>query len=490
MLGRRQVRSIVHGSTHGLPDAEAFLRRLGRDAGVEAPLLPPGRDVVVARAPARLSLFGGLGDAVGGRSLHWPLAGGVLVAVQRHAERHLRMAELDASAGALRASLELPLHFLERRREPIEPAVARAYFQRYDDRRWAARLAGAVLLLLTERRLGLRDGLRVVIQVTCPADEGVGASVALDAALLRVLTAVANVGVDATGMVRLVRRLEEEIAAAPFAVPDVLPALLADAGRLFVSTGSAADPGEHVAWPDDLAIAALSLPAPLVRDTRRRAIVRQAGQLAYRIAADLAQLPVQATGPGRVAVDDPRWQGRLSALTVEEFDRDLRPHLPETMTGGVFLDRYGGTIDPAIPPAPATSYPVAAAAAHIVAEHDRARQVEFLLGARPATDRDVHIGRLLDASRASHRACGLVDQETDEALTTARTDFLARGGVGLCVAAGGQGHTIVAIARAPAAAAFERLARDLERAFAGPVGVDAGTSPGALRFGVIRLRGR
>lgn len=76
------MRQVIYGSTRGLSDARAFVRRLG---GYGRSLAPEPfvarRDIVVTRAPGRLSLFGGVADHAGAPALHLPLRDGVFVAL-------------------------------------------------------------------------------------------------------------------------------------------------------------------------------------------------------------------------------------------------------------------------------------------------------------------------------------------------------------------------------------------------------------------------
>src|SRR5262245_16356745 len=89
---------IVHGETHGLPDAAAFietLNQLGDCPSSEARgLFDPKAELVVARAPGRLDVMGGIADYSGSMVLELPILEATFAALQRHSDRRLRIVSL------------------------------------------------------------------------------------------------------------------------------------------------------------------------------------------------------------------------------------------------------------------------------------------------------------------------------------------------------------------------------------------------------------
>ena len=75
---------ILGGSTHGLPDAEAFLDTLdvlAERGGLLDGFFRREADVFVARAPGRLDVMGGIADYSGSLVLELPLAEATFAAV-------------------------------------------------------------------------------------------------------------------------------------------------------------------------------------------------------------------------------------------------------------------------------------------------------------------------------------------------------------------------------------------------------------------------
>ncbi len=117
------------------PDADAFCARARRHA-----LFAPGEPIVVARAPGRFDVLGGIADYAGGLVLGLPIRAAALAAAQTAYD-----GEVIAVSGARRLTItaaelvESPLADLSRR------------FSGRDA--WAAYVLGPVALLCREERL-------------------------------------------------------------------------------------------------------------------------------------------------------------------------------------------------------------------------------------------------------------------------------------------------------------------------------------------------
>src|SRR6266852_3800712 len=90
---------IVHGTTHDLPDTAAFietLNELGRHPRPEVRgFFDRESDIVVARAPGRLDVMGGIADYSGSLVLEMPIREATFVALQRDPARWLRIVSLS-----------------------------------------------------------------------------------------------------------------------------------------------------------------------------------------------------------------------------------------------------------------------------------------------------------------------------------------------------------------------------------------------------------
>src|SRR5437588_11108242 len=94
---------IAEGSTQGLRDAERFVETLSaldhHPAQEVRALFDREMEIVLARAPGRLDVLGGIADYSGSLVLQLPTEEAALVALQRSRERVLRVVSLRASVG-------------------------------------------------------------------------------------------------------------------------------------------------------------------------------------------------------------------------------------------------------------------------------------------------------------------------------------------------------------------------------------------------------
>src|ERR671926_200647 len=92
---------IIHGSTQGLADVARFIETISAlDQGDAAarPWFDGESEIIVARAPGRLDVMGGIADYSGSLVLQLPIREAALVALQRDPEPVLRLVSLGAEA--------------------------------------------------------------------------------------------------------------------------------------------------------------------------------------------------------------------------------------------------------------------------------------------------------------------------------------------------------------------------------------------------------
>jgi len=145
------------------PDADAFAAEVRQQA-----LFSPEEPIVVARAPGRFDVLGGIADYAGGLVLGLPIRDAALAAAQAAGDGRVVVVSGSRRLAIAAADLvELPLADLSRR------FAARAA--------WAAYLLGPVALLAREERLPL-TGLRLLVSSSVPEGKGLGSSAAVEIA--------------------------------------------------------------------------------------------------------------------------------------------------------------------------------------------------------------------------------------------------------------------------------------------------------------------
>ena len=214
---------ITHGTTHNLPDTPAFietLNQLEESPVAEARrLFDPKREIVVARAPGRLDVMGGIADYSGSLVLELPLQEATYAALQRDPSRRLRIVSL-AEDSALALAFEMPLADFEGAGDPVDYEAARARFERDPARHWAAYVAGVFLVLMREREFNFQDGARILIASRVPQGKGVSSSAALEVAVMQAVAAAFEITIEAREMALLCQKAGNLVAGAPCGVMD------------------------------------------------------------------------------------------------------------------------------------------------------------------------------------------------------------------------------------------------------------------------------
>jgi L-arabinokinase len=480
----------VSGSTHGLPDAAAFLALLegiARHPLAEARgLFDAGREIVVARAPGRLDVMGGIADYSGSLVLQLPLREAAFAALQRDPARVLRLVSLGAEENRRAASFEMPLDAFERDGRPLPYEAAREMFRRDPARRWAAYAAGAFLVLMRERGAVFREGARILIDSSVPEGRGVSSSAALEVAVMQAVCAAFDITVELREMALLCQKVENLVVGAPCGVMDQMTAVCGEENRLLTLWCQPAQLQGTFEIPDGAAIWGIDSGIRHAVSGSDYTSVRVGAFMGYRIIADLAGLSVEPGDPMRI--DDPIWKGYLANIPSAEFTHRFRSALPERVNGGEFLDRYGGTTDAVTRVERGREYTVRVATAHPVYEQDRVRTFARRLLGFTTPRRLELLGKPMYQSHASYGACGLGSDGTDRLVELVREAGPSRGLFGAKITGGGSGGTVAVLGRKKSGAAVQEIADRYARETGRKPHLFSGSSPGAAATGVLRLR--
>jgi L-arabinokinase len=423
-------------------------------------LFEPGERVEVARAPGRLDVMGGIADYSGSLVLERPIAEATWAAAQR-----LDRPVLDiVSIG--RPPCTLPLEALAPGGEAASYGEARRMFEE-SPHRWAAYIAGTVLVLAREKRLTLSSGLRVVVDSEVPEGKGVSSSAAVETASMAAIAAVVGVPLGPRELAILCQTAENLVAGAPCGVMDQMTCVFGEPQSLLALLCQPAELQAPVPLPDDVDVWGL--------DSGERHAVGGSDYGAVRTGAfmGLRILSAHADVPGNY----------LANLSPESFDRDLADRLPEEMSGADFLARYGGTADTVTSVLPNRRYRVRAPAAHPVHERWRVEAFREMLPQSSVEAVRRRLGELMYASHDSYGRCGLGSLGTDRLVGLVRAEGAAAGLYGARITGGGSGGTVAVLGRRDAAPAIARVAEAYERQTGHRPHVFAGSSPGVAAFG-------
>lgn len=461
-------------------DAASDVTRFLATVNEHADFFERSRPVLVARAPGRLDLMGGIADYSGSLVLELPLAVATFVAVQPASDGCLTVRSLAVGADADR-DVSVALEVLDDV-DKVRPIT-------HDPRRrWAAYVLGVVPVLRRERDIRVSGGLRLLVDSSVPLNKGVSSSAALEVAAMTAIGATVGLTLAPRDLALLCQKVENVVVGAPCGVMDQMTAACGERDRLLALLCQPAELEGQVALP--ATVEAWGIDSGIRHEVGGADYtgVRVGAFIGYRLIAAVARLPVKRVANGRVQIIDAKWGGYLANITPPKWESKYRDLLPEVMDGRFFLENFGGISDPATEVDVARTYQVRHPTAHPIYEHHRVQIFRGLLAAGAATEGErLQLGELMYQSHASYSACGLGSSGTDRLVALARKAGPTAGIYGAKITGGGSGGVVAVLARAGSRAAVEGIAQEYERLTGLSAMVLGGSSDGAARFGVVKL---
>ncbi|HRT04981.1 MAG TPA: GHMP kinase [Kiritimatiellia bacterium] len=434
------------------------------------------RPIWAARVPARLDVMGGIADYSGANVCEGTLGAGVLVAVQPRQDRLVRIRSVSLAPRRLPVETRFPLGWLESRGKPVSYGEVRALFRENHLAAWAAYAAGSLFTLLKEEKLRLRGGFDVLIFSTVPMNAGVASSAAVEIGTLCAFDACLDLGLEPARIARLGQIAENRVVGAPCGIMDQIAIASGRRGQLV-----------HILCRPGAVVDAVEIP-PGTGFVGINSMVRHSVA-----AAPYGDVRIGAFMGKRILNDLRARDGlpavkHLTEISDKEFAARSR-HLPETLKGAEFLQRYGSHGDAATTIRPGTLYRVRGPARHAVRENERV--LRFIAALRRGGEAGcVAAGREMYGAHASYRdECRLSVPEVDALVAAVRRRGAKKGLYGAKITGGGAGGTVAVFGRLDALEKHvPAIAREHARRFGVAPEIYRGTSPGALEFGARRYK--
>lgn len=437
----------------------------------------------LGEAPGRLDFLGGVADYSGALVLQMPIAATTRVEIVPLAEPTLRVCSDDGhgafatpAAPLLRAAA-VPSYPPNNGGgdEPHGDAPLRAALEAVGAPPWTRYVLGCLLLFCRAKTWAPAPatGLEFAVTSDVPQGMGVSSSAALEVATLRALSSALAASSDAarggwtgTELARLAQRAENHLVGVPCGLMDQLASAHGRPGALL-----------PILCRPDLLRAPVALPRGLAVVGWPSGVRHAVGDSPYAAARTAAFMGKQI-----LVRRLERSLAHAAELTPAELLEPVtgRPVLPETLSGGDFLQTYGGVDDPLSTVGADRVYPVRAALGFAVEENFRAGLAMDLLagagaGAGPAApgaseggrERLARVGELMFLSHAGYSAMGLGCPETDAMVMLCRRLGPSRGVYGARVSGGGSGGTVVVLLEADRGHAALETARQAEDIAAG-----------------------
>jgi L-arabinokinase len=450
----------------------------------------PTEPVIVSRAPGRLDVMGGIADYSGSLVLQLPIAEAACVAMQLTGAPEWAIASLPTQQAAEPRVVSLDANQV-RSLLANDYAHARDWFRQDAATAWAAYIAGVLLVLARERAVSIDTGVRIAVRSHVPEAKGVSSSAALEVATLRAACEYFPAALDGAEAARLCQMAENYVVGAPCGIMDQMTSAVGRAGELLALLCQPAEVQGFARLPDTVAVWGIDSGIRHAVSGSDYTSVRCGAFMGYRILAEQEGLPVQADErPGVLRIRDTQWSGYLANVTPAVFEQRYAAHLPVSMRGDEFLQRFGGTTDQVTRVDAQRQYAIRQPAAHPIYEHARVRRFQDLLGHAPTDDVLTEMGDLMYQSHASYSACGLGSAGTDQLVDMVRTAGPAAGLFGAKITGGGSGGTVAILGRTSAHQRVQEIADQYSRTTGREVYVFTGSSPGAWNHTTIRVSGQ
>ncbi len=465
-----------------LPDVERFLDVLNAHADFFSPNTP----LILARAPGRLDVMGGIADYSGSLVLELPLAAATFVAVQPTSEAHVVLWSMDEEYRAEDAVVSLPLDILFPVDKPLEYSEVHTLLTADPKSAWVAYIAGVLVLLHREHGVIFEHGLRMFIASDVPIGKGVSSSAALEVATMQAVCAVSGLHLERREIALLCQKVENYIVGAPCGVMDQMTAVYGEQHSLIALLCQPAELQPTVALPADIELWGIDsgIPHAVTRDDYGS--VRVGAFMGYRIIAEQAGLTVSLREQGHVLIDDPHWHGYLANISPSEWETTYRDHVPVMLDGETFLARYGGTTDLVTRVDPHRTYAVHQATAHPIYEHARVCLFRELLDRENVSEEHLlRLGEFMYQSHMGYSACGLGSDGTDTLVELVRQAGPKSGLYGAKITGGGSGGTVAILARRGSQETTQHIAAQYEEMTGHRATVLGGSSAGVTVWRVV-----
>jgi L-arabinokinase len=448
----------------------------------------PGETLVVARAPGRLDVMGGIADYSGSMVLELPIREATFAALQVNPSRTVSIITLSEQAGR-KSLFEIPLEQLEENGEPLKYESARELFQQDALHSWAGYVAGALLVLMRDRGVVFNKGARILIDSQIPEGKGVSSSAALEVATMNAVTAAFEIALQPLEVALLCQKVENLVVGAPCGIMDQVTVSGGAQGHLLSLLCQPMESVKNLPIPQDILVWGLDSGVRHSVSGRAYGDVRAAAFMGYRMIAERDNLSVVHHTDGSIQIEDSNWRGYLANISPDEFERSYARYLPERMNGAEFLASYGGITDSVSRIDPDRDYSIRASTAHPIYENARVRQFSNLMAGK-TSDRLALMGELMYQSHASYSVCGLGSGATDLLVDLVREAGPRNGLYGARITGGGSGGTVAVLGDHDSRRAIaEIVERYAERTGYWPY-IFSGSSPGSAAFGVLKLTPR
>ncbi|CAL5206553.1 unnamed protein product [Lathyrus oleraceus] len=528
---------ILHGDVQGLPDTVAFLQSLSelvekhtrRERKAAANLFNWEEEIFVTRAPGRLDVMGGIADYSGSLVLQMPIREACHVALQRvHPSKHrlwkhaearqndkggdptavLQIVSYGSELGNRGPTFDMDLSDFMDGDKPISYKKARKYFAQDPSQKWAAYVAGAILVLMTELGVKFKDSISMLVSSAVPEGKGVSSSASVEVASMAAIAAAHGLNISSRDLALLCQKVENHIVGAPCGVMDQMASACGEANKLLAMICQPAEIVGLVEIPSHIRVWGI--------DSGIRHSVGGADYGSVRIGAFMGMKMIKSRASQELTEmcaanglnSDEVEQDDIELLKQEtslDYLCNLMPHrfealyaktIPESVDGETFLKKYTNHNDPVTVIDEKCNYGVRAPTIHPIYENFRVKTFKALLTSASSADQLTTLGELLYQCHYSYSACGLGSDGTDRLVHLVQelqhsAASKSEGGTlfGAKITGGGSGGTVCVIGRNCLKSSEQIF--EIQQRYKKATGylpfIFEGSSPGAGKFGYLKI---
>lgn len=541
---------ILHGELNGLSDTVIFLKSLaglthGSDSGrntekrqlrertAAAALFNWEEEIYVARAPGRLDVMGGIADYSGSLVLQMPIREACHVAVQRsHPMKHklwkhaqarqqakaqgsipvLQIVSFGSELSNRAPTFDMDLSDLMDNGQPLSYEKAYEYFAQDPSQKWAAYIAGTILVLMTELDVRFTDSICILVSSAVPEGKGVSSSAAVEVATMSAIAAAHGLDISPRELALLCQKVENHIVGAPCGVMDQMTSACGEANKLLAMVCQPAEVKELVTIPTHIRFWGL--------DSGIRHSVGGTDYGSVRIGAFMGRKIIKSEAAALLSrslpnanisnSDEHEEHGielvkaeasldYLCNLSTHRYEAVYAKKIPESITGESFLNKYADHNDAVTTIDPKRKYAAKAPTKHPIYENFRVEAFKALLTATTTDEQLAALGELMYQCHYSYNDCGLGSDGTDRLVKlvqemqhrrTSHNDCSSL--FGAKITGGGSGGSVCVIGRNCLRSSEEIL--EIQQRYHAATGhlpfIFEGSSPGAGTFGYLKLRRR
>uniref|UniRef100_A0A251L599 GHMP kinase N-terminal domain-containing protein n=1 Tax=Manihot esculenta TaxID=3983 RepID=A0A251L599_MANES len=292
--------------------------------------------------------------------------------------------------------------------QPISYEKARKYFAQDPSQKWAAYVAGSILVLMTERGVRFEDSINMLVSSAVPEGKGVSSSASVEVASMSAVAAAHGLNISPRDIALLCQKVENHIVGAPCGVMDQMTSAYGEANKLLAMVCQPAEVIGLVEIPGHIRFWGIG--------SGIRHSVGGADYGSVRIGAFMGRQMIKSVASAMLSRSLPRANGSMldeledygAELLKHESSLDylcnLTPHryealyakmLPESIVGEAFLEKYTDHNDPVTVIDPKQTYVVRAPARHPIYENFRVKAFKALLSSATSDDQLTALGELL-----------------------------------------------------------------------------------------------